>query len=291
MQLANLDNCIQDALKTRQQIAAQIAELLGCQNQDAKEEATKISESLTNTGMSVNAVQKQLAANRQRIEALRANLEQRRRAIKIGVRAHEGRQQKLRHQHSSLISHRPMIQQATKEKNGQLRRLGEELAKLYPIEPSSAGSLLFMIRDLAMSGHGDEALRAAALGHAAHLVALTSRYLGVHLPYPVTPRSSTSSIYDPIASTLPTSTARTFPLHQRGSLEYRFEYGVFLLNTDIDCMMSKVGAQAADIRLTAGNLKYLLAMMTDGRGSLPGRKRGRLKAADTDLAEDEDASN
>ena len=55
---------------------------------------------------------------------------------------------------------------------------------------------------------------------------------------------------------------------------FRFEYGVFLLNKDIETLLAKQGVKLVDQRHTAGNLRLLLSVLTAGNGEAPSRKRG-----------------
>jgi hypothetical protein len=140
--------------------------------------------------------------------------------------------------------------------------------------------LSFTIRGLPLpnsdfeSSDVDEDTVAAALGHVAHLVYLLSFYLSTPLLYPVQPQSSTSFIRDPV-SLMPGP--RTFPLYAKASVYYRFDYAVFLLNKDIEQLMSRYALKALDIRHTLPNLKYLLYVLAAGQGELPVRKGGGVK--------------
>ena len=69
---------------------------------------------------------------------------------------------------------------------------------------------------------------------------------------------------------------RRYPLHPT-SVAYKFEYGVFLLNKDIEFLMCKAGLRVLDIRHTLPNLKYLLYVLTAGSGELPARKAGGVR--------------
>lgn len=77
--------------------------------------------------------------------------------------------------------------------------------------------------------------------------------------------------------------ALRFPLFSKGVDTYRFEYGVFLLNKDIELvsltvlipqvykfdvtkLMADRDLRALDIRHTLPNLKNLLLTLTDGEG-------------------------
>jgi hypothetical protein len=104
----------------------------------------------------------------------------------------------------------------------------------------------------------DPATLAAALGYVAHAVQLLSRYLGAPLPYALAPQLSTSRVRDDISLMLGHADQRAFPLFLQSGLQYRLEYAVYLLNKDIECLVSRRGLKVLDLRQTLGNLKYLL---------------------------------
>ena len=81
---------------------------------------------------------------------------------------------------------------------------------------------------------------AAALGYVAHILTLLSNYLTLPLLYPITYWASHSTIIDPLAVM---AGSRIYPLFQTNSIQFRFDYGVFLLNKDLELLMSKNGAQ------------------------------------------------
>ena len=62
------------------------------------------------------------------------------------------------------------------------------------------------------------------------------------------------------------------------SVQYRFEYAVFLLNKDIEYILIKHGLRVLDIRHTLPNLKYLLYVLTSGDSVIPARKAGGVRA-------------
>jgi len=141
----------------------------------------------------------------------------------------------------------------------------QTLSSIFPIEPLEPKDLLFNIVTVPLPvplsssepappvslpgkpSFNDETV-ASALGLVAQVVQLVSAYMGYVLTYPVTCVGSRSLIKDPISammgprklvllfSTLmvgsrsPTS----FPLYLKGVDTYRFEYGVFLLNKNIE---------------------------------------------------------
>ncbi|OBZ78991.1 hypothetical protein A0H81_00302 [Grifola frondosa] len=107
---------------------------------------------------------------------------------------------------------------------------------------------------------------ATALGYAAQVVQLLSAYMGMRLVYPVTCVGSKSLIKDGISAMVG---PRMFPLFSKGVDTYRFEYGVFLLNKDIELLMTDRNLRALDMRHTLPNLKNLLLTLTDSENIRP----------------------
>lgn len=293
MRLSNLDDCIQDALSTREKLTGQINKLLDDQkaSRDAVQNASQAEESLATTNRYLSTCRRQVQAARKRRDDLQASLAARRDAMKTGAEAEKRSRHQLESARQDLSYPQQSRQSTTLGLAGQIRRIGEDLTSIYPIDPLTTGSLAFTIRSLHLPKAGaapppekDTAITAAALGHTAHLTHLLSFYLSVALPYPLTPHSSTSTIYDPISTSMPSEPARTFPLYQRGAVAYRFEYGVFLLNADIELLMSRQGARMVDLRHTLANLKYILTVITEGKGEVPGRKRGQIRALNGSLS-------
>ncbi|KAG6869056.1 hypothetical protein C0993_004729 [Termitomyces sp. T159_Od127] len=156
------------------------------------------------------------------------------------------------------------------------------LFSIYPIELLSPPDLLYTILDvplpipfalsdpappLTLPSHKDvtEDAIATALGYAAQVVQLLSGYLGKSLVYPVTCIGSRSLIRDNISAMVG---PRMFPLYSKGVDTYRYEYGVFLLNKDIELLMADRDLRALDMRHTLPNLKNLLLTLTDGERAL-----------------------
>ncbi|KAL0950596.1 hypothetical protein HGRIS_007390 [Hohenbuehelia grisea] len=152
------------------------------------------------------------------------------------------------------------------------------LASIFPIELLSPPDLLYTIVDVPLPipiAHGDPAPPltlaqqpevtedgvATALGYVAQVVQLLAAYLGKGLVYPVTCIGSRSLVRDGISAMVG---PRMFPLFSRGVDTYRFEYGVFLLNKDIEMLMTDRDLRALDMRHTLPNLKNLLLTLTDG---------------------------
>jgi hypothetical protein len=279
MRLANLDECIQDALITREKLESQINSILA-KNQHAVQtasDASRAQDKLALTKSAVSAERKQLRSATKRKEELIASIKARKEAMANGTQTREKVSSHLPDARLKLGSSRKLLDQNTEEIKGQIRRISEDLNEIYPIEPIADKPLAFTIAGLALPNSKftdiDRDAVAAALGYTAHLVYLLSFYLSIPVPYPITPYSSTSLIQDPISSSLP---QRTYPLYPV-NVQYRFEYGVFLLNKDIEFLLNKQGLRVLDIRHTLPNLKYLLYVLTARSSEIPARKAGGIR--------------
>ena len=290
MRLSNLDDCIQDALSTREKLASQISHLLQEQkgSMDTISLSSQAEQSFASTNRSLTTCRKQLTAAQARRSELQASLKARRDAIAYGNITQQNAQTNLASEQTSLSSRTSLVHATRSSISGQIRRVCEDLLRIYPIEPIDNKPLSFTIRDLHLPNaaspstnpNTDPEVTAAALGIVAHVTYLLSFYLSAPLPYPPTPHGSTSTIFDPISTNMQSHAARTFPLYEKGAVHYRFEYGVFLLNADIELLMSKQGSRMVDQRHTLPNLKYLLTVLTAGKGELPVRKKGGAKVLD-----------
>lgn len=140
------------------------------------------------------------------------------------------------------------------------------LAAIFPIELLSPPDLLYTILavplpiplsstdpapPLSLPDHKEvtEDAVATGLGFAAQVVQLLAAYLSKSLVYPITCVGSRSLIRDGISAMVgprmsvvpfiytmiqPSNYYTRFPLFSKGVDTYRFEYGVFLLNKDIE---------------------------------------------------------
>ena len=276
MRLANLDECIQDALITREKLEAQINTILEDNQQGlgVGSLASQAQESLTHTRQVTGQAQRQLRASCRRKEELLASLRARRQGMERGRHVDAQVQRELPEARMKLVSQEKQVSQTIMEdRRGQIRRISEDLLAIYPIESIPDKPLSFTIAGVALPNSShlaandlDRDAVAAALGYTTHLVCLLSGYLSMPMPYQLTPFLSNSSVYDPISFLLP---QRVYPLHPVNAY-YRFEYGVFLLNKDIEFLLSRQGLRIIDLRHTLPNLKYLTYLLTtvtgDGRG-------------------------
>jgi hypothetical protein len=275
MRLSNLDESIQDALATREEIASQINALL---KQTPIDESPQAHEDAVLATRYVTAERKLLKQSLRKRSELKASIAARSAAIKAGRAVQSRAQEDVNAALEKLASCRSLIQTNTSSIHGQRRRICEELLAVFPIEPT-AHPLLFTICSLPLPNtsydDADEDVLAAALGYVARLVDMLQYYLSIPLPYPITPYNSKSLIHDHIS--ILQDNQRTFPLYLKSAIRFRFDYGVFLLNKNIETLAESQGLKVLDIRHTLPNLKYLLYVCSAGSEELPERKRGGVR--------------
>ncbi|ORE22420.1 hypothetical protein BCV71DRAFT_241075 [Rhizopus microsporus] len=135
--------------------------------------------------------------------------------------------------------------------NKRRKELIADLFNIYPIEQ-------FYIRGVGLPntnhGRNDESI-ATALGFTAHLVSMLAFYLEIPLRYPTKPMGSRATIKDLISLI---SGSREFPLYMKGVDQYRYEFGVFLLNKNIEQLMNAYGLIVMDLRHTLPNIHYFI---------------------------------
>ncbi|KAK3938457.1 UV radiation resistance associated protein [Diplogelasinospora grovesii] len=295
MKLATLDNSIQDALATRDALTRQINDLL---EREPVNELPEAEDKLQLAQKYVGQQRRAIAAAKKRKEELKGSIAARRAAIEQGRAMQEKAAADVDNAAEKLAESRQLVAKINEDIRGQRRRICEDLAYIYNISPVPLGPpLSFQICGLylpnttydSISGSigGDsksavgpvsEDQLSAALGHVALLTDALQYYLGMPLPYPIRPFGSRSSIRDDI-SQLP-DPQREFPLYlPRGgsSAQFRFDYGWFLLNKDIEALCNSQGLKVVDIRHTLPNLKYLLYVCSAGTDEVPERKRGGVR--------------
>ncbi|KAG8631232.1 hypothetical protein KVT40_000372 [Elsinoe batatas] len=307
LRLSKLDDSIQDALALRERLSSDLSTIVDS-NRQALEESTKVKEAkdyLKTIEYAKTTVEKQLRVLRQTLSQKRDSLQKRRDLLATGRTEQTTSISQLTSSTDSLPSLQEDLTILSKSITNQRRRIANDLTWIYPIVPLPSKPLSFTIRSLHLPDSEDldtatpEAI-SAALGHASHTLLLLSFYLSQPLPYPPHPQSSTSTITDPISNikSTPTSTGtspspypvspllppaladptRTFPLHPRSGPKFRFEYALFLLNKDIQVLLSNAfNVRVLDIRQTLPNLAYVVACMGAGEGELPGRKMGGVR--------------
>ncbi|KAH8198909.1 hypothetical protein TruAng_006917 [Truncatella angustata] len=283
MKLSNLDASIQDALATQDSLKAQINEILERTPPDpvpmAQEKAKLANKYLT-------AEQRAVRAAEARKEELKESIAARRAAMAKGRQAQKKAAEEIEDATTKLPAARASVDNTKDGIRGQRRRICEELSQVFPITAAPSGTpLAFQIcgldlpntdYDPAMKTAEENAI-SAALGFVAQLTNTLQFYLSVPLPYPLTPYGSRSSVRDDISQIA--DRERSFPLYLRGgaTAQYRFDYGWFLLNKDIEMLCASAGLKVVDVRHTLPNLKYLLYVCSAGSDELPERKRGGIR--------------
>ncbi|KAL2139584.1 hypothetical protein VTI28DRAFT_4956 [Corynascus sepedonium] len=300
MKLATLDNSIQDALATRELLAQQINDLLSHERKNVLPEAE---DGLALANKYLAQQRQAVALAKKRNDDLKASLAARREAIAEGRATQIRAAKDVENATEKLSQSRSLLAKTKADIRGQRRRICEDLSRIYNITPVPLGPpLAFQICGLPLpnSTTADDTLTSAsrfsssfssaapppitedglsaALSHVAHLTDALQYYLAVPLPYPIRPFGSRSSIRDDV-SQLP-DPQREFPLYvPRGgsSAQFRFDYGWFLLNKDIEALCASQGLRVVDIRHTLPNLKYLLYVCSAGTDEVPERKRGGVR--------------
>jgi hypothetical protein len=275
MRLSNLDESIQDALATREELASQINSILKSSPVD---ESPQAREDAARASRYVTASRRLLKQSLRRRSELQTSLAARTAAMKTGQEIQARAQEDVDAAQEKLRTCRGLQHAATSSIHGQRRRICEELSAIFPIE-STDHPLLFTICGLPLPNTSyedmDEDIVSAALGYVARVVDMLQYYLSIPLPYPIDPFGSRSVIHDPIS--ILSDNQREFPLYMRGTVRFRFAYGVFLLNKDIERLAEGQGLKVIDIRQTLPNLKYLLYVCGEGNGELPPRKAGGVR--------------
>lgn len=288
LRLQKLSDSIQDALNTRNQIATDLENLLQANKQALvdRDSVAEASDRLKTIDYAKTTVSKQLEKARAQQAEKRASLTARRKLMASDLETRGIAKQEMESTKPMFPSLREDHSKNETSIQGQRRRICEDLQLCYPIDPLGGRTLAFQIRGLSLPSSEDldsvlPEQGAAALGHVAHVLQLLSFYLGQPLPYPVTPRGSTSTIVDPISilkSTSKKGDVRTYPLFPKGTPRFRFEYAVFLLNQNIRVLLeSRWGLKTLDPRHMGANLKYLFFVATAGEGEVVGRKAGGVR--------------
>ncbi|USP78358.1 hypothetical protein yc1106_05632 [Curvularia clavata] len=284
MRLSTLDDCIQDALITRDRIADEIESILIANKEDifTVESVAETQENIRTMEAAVTTEKRRVAAARRKHDELQANIQDRKEKMRSGRERQLQAESEISEQQLKDTQTKQLLERTGEDITGQRRRVCEDLLRIFPIEPVPGKALTFTIRGLilpnSMFEDAKEDVTSAALGYVAQVVSLLSPYLSVILPYPITLNGSTSTIDDPLAiSQNQQNQQRTYPLYMKNVVRYRFEYGVFLLNKNIEILSNSLGLRPLDIRHTLPNLKYLLYVATAGKGELPARKAGGIK--------------
>ncbi|KAJ7630439.1 UV radiation resistance protein and autophagy-related subunit 14-domain-containing protein [Roridomyces roridus] len=280
--LVTLQSCIQDNEVSLTEIVREIDKVLeGDTTWALKREVSEREASVQALRRTTAALYDQSEILKEEIELRRQQLQERREMFALA--------QELGDEDLTSTEEMQEAVAATRTELGSLQSrftptrttLISSLSTIFPIELLSPPDLLYSILGvplpiplsasdpappLSLPAHRDvtEDAVATALGYVAQVVQLLAAYLGKGLVYPITCIGSRSMIRDGISAMVG---PRMFPLFSKGVDTYRFEYGVFLLNKDIELLMADRDLRALDMRHTLPNLKNLLLTLTDGEGA------------------------
>lgn len=290
LKLQNLINCERDALNTCCGVKRRVSELLANnrsatmttrQAQSSAEMAKSTKEKLALISTEVAYYQAAVARaqqNRSIRETIRlqvwenmTNLAEEAPALAEELRSSEQGQESIQAQ-----------------MNQKMREIFNILSNTFSIEPNAGRPQELKIRGLYLpksdrmvtDEREQEYVTAAALGLVAKVLETIADYLNVHCPYPTSINGSSCTIFDPISTTanLPKVVAaigrnpepaanpyRVFPLTQVGTPEWRFNWGVWILNSNLEAIMARVGLKRQDPRNMMVNLRYLLSGISSGQ--------------------------
>lgn len=288
MRLATLEHSIQDALATQGSLKKQINDLITTRSDEALQ-LTAAEDRLRLTTRYVAAEKKAVKHAIERIEQLNSSTSERRDMITEGRMLMEKTDQDMNNALTKLSGDKEQCKKIKDDMRGQRRRVCEDLNRIFKIEPVPDGKpLQFQIRGIhlpnaedyggGMLTYAQEDELSAGLGHVALLTQHLEMYLSVPLPYQITYVGSRSYITDSIS--ILKDPIRDFPLYiPRGgsAAQFRFDYGWFILNKNIETLCAAQGLKVMDIRHTLPNLKYLLYVCSAGSDELPERKKGGVR--------------
>ncbi|KAJ7151566.1 UV radiation resistance protein and autophagy-related subunit 14-domain-containing protein [Mycena filopes] len=277
--VVTLQTCIQDTEVSLTDIVREIDKVLEADVMSALKREVSERESLVQ-GLRKNtaAVYDQSEILKETIEMRRQQLQERREMLALAQELRDEDLSSVEEKEDSVVDARAELVSLRSHFTPTRTTLISSLATIFPIELFSPPDLLYTILDvplpiplsasdpappLTLAAHKDvtEEAVATALGYVAQVVQLLAAYLGKGLVYPITCIGSRSMIRDGISAMVG---PRMFPLFSKGVDTYRFEYGVFLLNKDIELLMADRDLRALDMRHTLPNLKNLLLTLTDG---------------------------
>lgn len=288
MRLSNLEHSIQDALATQDLLKKQINQLISDQP-DQRLQLNDARDTLLLTQKYAAAEQKAVQSTRDQIQHVKTSISERCDMMVQGRALMTKTGAEIANATEKLDNNKEQCKRLEEDIRGQRRRICEDLNTIFKINPLPNGKpLQFQICGIHLPNAEDyggslltnaqqDAL-SAALGHVALLTSHLSLYLAVPLPYEITHCGSRSYIADNIS--ILKDPIRDFPLYiPRGgsAAQFRFDYGWFILNKDIEALCAAQGLKVMDIRHTLPNLKYLLYVCSAGTEDLPERKKGGVR--------------
>ncbi|KAI9278965.1 UV radiation resistance protein and autophagy-related subunit 14-domain-containing protein [Phascolomyces articulosus] len=261
LKVNTLKQCIFDTQKSADQVRQDISDILMNEDHRFRLARERDQRQCKLEGIEGELVKEKnsIRIGRQRIVEMKKLLEKRKSELDKSHQRLETEKEDLKDNEQllerSIHTHEQIFHQLNRRK----KELVADLFSIYPIEQSFDDIHQFCIRDIYLpnsvyTGCNDESI-ATALGFTAHLVSMLAFYLDIPLRYPIRPMGSRASIKDPVSSI---SGPTEFPLYAKGVDRYRFEFGVFLLNKNIEQLMNAYGLIVIDLRYTLPNIHYFI---------------------------------
>ncbi|KAG9068828.1 hypothetical protein KI688_011114 [Linnemannia hyalina] len=261
MRLNNLHECIADTKKSRDEIKHSIESAMNKENAPMilQKRRGEYTERLWHLQRQVGHELNVLEEAQDRAEALRREHAARRKALEDSRERGQTQEMYLEENILNLTKNKESLFHVLKEYSSKRTELIATLFTIFPITESENDPNLLMICKVPLPNsvyNGmDEDLVSIALGFACQLVVMLAHYLNIPLRYPLTPMGSRAFVIDPVSLLVG---PKEFPLYGKGQDRNRFEYGVFLLNKDIEQLMNSQGLQFMDLRQTLPNVRYLM---------------------------------
>ncbi|KAF9394681.1 hypothetical protein CPC16_010596 [Podila verticillata] len=237
MRLNNLHECIADTKKSRDEIKNNIEVALNKDNapmimQKRRGECT---ERLWHLQRQVGHELNVLEEAQDRATALKKEHAARRQALIDSRERGATQDMYLEENMTNLANNKESLFNTLKEYSTKRTELIATLFTVFPIMETENDPNLLKICNVPLPNSVyvgyDEDMVAISLGFVCQFVTMLAHYLSVPLRYPLTPMGSRAFVLDPVSLLVG---PKEFPLFGKGQDRHRFEYGVFLLNKDIE---------------------------------------------------------
>ncbi|KAL1920896.1 uncharacterized protein VTP21DRAFT_11531 [Calcarisporiella thermophila] len=271
MRINTLLECISDTRRSRDEVLIKTEEILARQNNGLrlKRELLENNSRVESLNREMECQKKLLDEKRREIKSLREKLKARRSCLDEARERYLQGKEYLDASQKSLERSRKTVQKTREMVKVRRRELIAEVSTIYPVETLPENPRLYQITGVRLPNsvfNGcDRELVATALGYTCHLVQMFAYYANIPLRYPMKPMSSRAEIMDPVSVI---QGPRGFPLYLKGTDRHRFEYGVYLLNKNIEQLMNAYGLVVIDLRFTLPNLVSFLQNITTEHVSL-----------------------
>ncbi|KAK3817229.1 MAG: UV radiation resistance protein and autophagy-related subunit 14-domain-containing protein [Benniella sp.] len=261
MRLNNLHECIADTRHSRDEIKHNLEAGLNRENASMimHKRRGEWTERLWHVQQRVTHEIKVHEAEKKKATALRRDLDRRRQALAESQERGQTQAMYLEENMLKLAKNKESLYNVLQEYSTKRTELIATLFTIFPITESEGDPNLLKICNVPLpnsvyTGMDEESI-SIALGHACNLIVMLAHYLSVPLRYPLTPMGSRAFVLDPVSRLVG---PKEFPLFGKGQDTQRFEYGVFLLNKNIEQLLNSQGLQFMDLRQTLPNLRYLM---------------------------------